>query len=185
MIIINSKIRNLRRWFAYKGLAIHKPGEWDQSLDLSVDGDAVPVEVAREAEMRRAECDAMLKEFWSFIPMVLKGLDSAADGVGLVEVGEERWGKISGHRLLHWFLWYHAGEIMLNSPRNWLHTLRYPDPNWTSSPGFLHANAHAIGISRLIRSVVPLYSGNVWLQTERFPASILLPLLSAVGGLLF
>lgn len=184
MVILNNKVRRLRRWFGEHMLAIHKFGRWDESLRKDAkDGDeeqaAVPIDLANEANAHRTDCERALQDFWDFLPIVVKGLDQTGDGIGLLEVGEERWGPIAGHRLLHWLLWYHADEILLTSPRSWIYALDHPDTSWTSSPSFLRANAHAIAVSRLIRSVVPAFAGNSWLQSERFPASILLPILSA------
>lgn len=100
MVLLNNKIRIVRRWFTAKGLSVHKPNEWDRSLGLATDeSDTPPEALVKEAEERRAECEGTLKEFWALMPVVLKGLDAAADGRGIVEVGEERWGKVSGHRL--------------------------------------------------------------------------------------
>ncbi|KAI9022102.1 hypothetical protein DFJ74DRAFT_111533 [Hyaloraphidium curvatum] len=97
LVLVNDRVRMVRRWFGERKLAVHRPGEWDASLDPPQG--PVPQALVQEAEGMRAATQEMLREFQEKVPIVLKGLDGEGDGKGLVEIGEEKWGKVAGHRL--------------------------------------------------------------------------------------
>jgi len=107
-----------------------------------------------------------LEDYWDHMPENLAQLDTNADGEGLRTLAATFWGDFRAFGLVQSLVFQHMFALLLHSPYDIVDTFRYnvSDKSWDSaleswpfSESFVMAEAHAMTISRLIRSGIKMF----------------------------
>lgn len=120
-----------------------------------------PPEKDQEAVQAREKAVTALEDVWDAMPPEIVQLDGLADGAKLRQITGAAWASFREDKVVQILAYLHGFQLVLNSPYDLVNTWRYApgdepeDPNletWPFSDRFVQAEAHAISISRLIRS---------------------------------
>lgn len=122
-----------------------------------------------KARELREQAVLVLQEFFASAPDELRELDANADGAGLRELAGRWWGRGRAHRLTHVLVFIHSLDLILNTPAGMWLDVDATEAAWPASEAFIQAEANAITISRLMRS---LLSMPLSLAASNLPAEV-------------
>lgn len=153
----------LRYWFAQRNL---------ETYDLETKRqDEVAPEVLAEAKKRRDNFLAALEDARAHLPTELRGAYEEGDSEAMKALGRRYFGEKHWSRLHAFMVWLHVLHILIRSPRDYISALQKPDDPWVRGEGFVECSAHAITVSRLLKSI--LGDSNVWRIPVFLPVAVL------------
>lgn len=133
-----------------------------------------PPETDEQACSARARILKAQRDVWEFYPRALVDLDAQADGHACKAICAEAWGEFRSAFLVHHLVFIHTYQLMMHLPYDLLMTEKYLSgggsgignktpprtllqqntalEKWPFSDEFVLAEAHAMSVSRLIKS---------------------------------